>query len=194
MLIIQNNRTVYMHSMTIDLIIMKMNSTSSPHPTFPFVIDPFILRFLSSTIEPPPPLPTCMFFYDPTLVIPPPPPVSSIVTTPSSSPSPPASTTSPPASIQSNCTSRLSNRHRYTPVQLYTLHRIFQQLPYPSLEQRRLIAQHLNMDIEQVRVWFSNRRSRQRHTSQPTQLIAPSAGESDQAKELFSKLHLVFSA
>jgi hypothetical protein len=55
-----------------------MNSTYQPCP---LIIDPFILHFLSSTIQPPPPLPTSIFFYDPFLVVPPPP---SVITSPPS--------------------------------------------------------------------------------------------------------------
>jgi hypothetical protein len=53
-----------------------MNSTYEPSP---LIIDPFILHFLSSTIQPPPPLPSSIFFYDPFLVVPSPP---SIITSP----------------------------------------------------------------------------------------------------------------
>lgn len=159
---------------------MKMNMTSSStYQKTQFVIDPFILHFLSSSIEPPPPLPSCMFFYDPTLVVPPP-------------PSPPRTPSQPPP--PANCSSKLANRHRYSPIQLYTLHRVFQQLPYPTSEQRRIIAKHLSIDVEQVRIWFSNRRSRQRHNSQPIHLIEPTTSEFCQSKELFSHLHLVFSS
>ncbi len=58
-------------------IYSNMNSTYQPSP---LLIDPFILHFLSSTIEPPPPLPSSIFFYDPFLVVPPPPPPTSNIT------------------------------------------------------------------------------------------------------------------
>ena len=51
----------------------KMNSTYKP---MPLIIDPFILHFFQSTIEPPPPLPSSIFFYDPFLIIPPPPSIN----------------------------------------------------------------------------------------------------------------------
>lgn len=148
---------------------------SSSYQPLPMVIDPFVFHFLVSSIQPPPPLPPSIFFYDPFLVVPPPPPPT---TTPV--------TTSPPPSNKL----LVSNRHRYSPVQLYTLHRIFNQLPYPSLEQRRLIAQHLKIDGDQVRVWFSNRRSRKRFTSQPPCLIEPTRKEDSHSKELFAQLKL----
>ncbi len=56
-----------------------MNSSYEPSP---LIIDPFVLHFLSSTIQPPPPLPLPVFFYDPFLVVPPPPPPT-IITSPS---------------------------------------------------------------------------------------------------------------
>ncbi len=52
---------------------LNMNSTYQPSP---LLIDPFILHFLSSTIEPPPPLPSSIFFYDPFLVVPPAPSIN----------------------------------------------------------------------------------------------------------------------
>jgi len=84
-----------------------------------------------------------------------------------------------------------SIRHRYTPVQLFTLHRIFNQLPYPSLEQRRFIAEHLHIDLEQVRIWFSNRRSRQRGSNHQTNLIQPTSNEYLNLKQLFNQLNLL---
>jgi hypothetical protein len=168
-------------------IYSKMNSSYEPSP---LIIDPFIFHFLSSTIEPPPPLPSSIFFYDPFLVVPPPPPVSII--------------TSPPLKVRLKYSienikfdrfqiSKPINliRHRYTPIQLFILHRIFLQLPYPSLEKRRLIAEHLQIDVEQVRIWFSNRRSRQRIPNQQTNLIRPTSNEYFTLKELFDKLNLV---
>jgi hypothetical protein len=65
------------------------------------------------------------------------------------------------------------------------------QLPYPSLEQRRLIAEHLQIDIEQVRIWFSNRRSRQRGSNHQTNLIQPTSNEYIDLKQLFSQLNLI---
>lgn len=65
------------------------------------------------------------------------------------------------------------------------------QLPYPSLEQRRLIAERLSIDVEQVRVWFSNRRSRQRGSSHQINLIQPTSAEYFSIKELFDQLNLV---
>jgi len=66
------------------------------------------------------------------------------------------------------------------------------QLPYPSLEQRRLIAEHLHLDIEQIRIWFSNRRSRQRGSNyQPLNLIQPTSNEYLNLKQLFDELNLV---
>jgi hypothetical protein len=85
----------------------------------------------------------------------------------------------------------VSTRHRYTPLQLFILHRIFIQLPYPSLDQRRLIAQHLNIDIEQVRIWFSNRRSRRRVSNPSTNLLRPTSNEHLNFKKLFNQLNLV---
>ncbi len=58
------------------------SNMNSPYEPSPLIIDPFILHFLSSTIEPPPPLPSSIFFYDPFLFVPPPP---SIITSPVSS-------------------------------------------------------------------------------------------------------------
>ncbi|CAF0773468.1 unnamed protein product [Adineta steineri] len=155
-----------------------MNSTYQPSP---LILDPFILHFLSSSIEPPPPLPLSIFFYDPFLVVPPPP-----ITSPTTS----DVTTSPPPSQTLLTKSNISARHRYTPLQLFTLHRIFIQLPYPSLEQRRLIAEHLNLDNEQVRIWFSNRRSRQRGSSYQTSLIQPTSNECLNIKPLFDQLNI----
>lgn len=132
------------------------------------IIDPFIIRFLQTTIAPPPPLPACVFIYDPAIVVPP---------LPSTSSSPPKNTNQ-------------SNRHRYSPIASFTLHRIFNQLPYPSLEQRRLIAEHLNIDADQVRIWFSNRRSRKRFNSQPITAVQPTSKEQEQCKELFIRLNL----
>jgi hypothetical protein len=57
-----------------EYIYSNMNSIYEPSP---LIIDPFILYFLSSTIEPPPPLPSSIFFYDPFLVVPPPPSINS---------------------------------------------------------------------------------------------------------------------
>jgi hypothetical protein len=75
-------------------------------------------------------------------------------------------------------------------LQLLTLHRIFLQLPYPSLDQRRLIAEHLHLDIEQIRIWFSNRRSRQRSSNHQPNLIEPTSEESLNLKQLFNQLNL----
>ncbi len=72
-----------------------------------------------------------------------------------------------------------------------TLHRIFIQIPYPSLEQRRLIAEHLHLDIEQIRIWFSNRRSRQRGSNHQPNLIQPTSNEYLNLKQLFDQLNLV---
>ena len=154
---------------------------SSYYLPSPMVIDPFVLHFLSSTMHPPPPLPAALFFYDPFLIVPPPPPTTTVS-------SPPATVSEP---IQVSATKvLLSNRHRYTPVQLFTLHRLFLQLPYPTLSQRRLIAQHLSIDVDQVRIWFSNRRSRKRATSQPTNLVQPTSTEVIDMKKLFHQLNL----
>ncbi|CAF1242239.1 unnamed protein product [Adineta ricciae] len=153
-----------------------MNSTYEPSPR---MIDPFVIRFLTSTIEPPPPLPLAIFFYDPFLVVPPPPDCS--INSSSSSLSPPPKSPVKPV---------LPPRHRYTPVQLFTLHRIFLKLPYPSLEQRRVIAEHLHIDVEQVRVWFSNRRSRRSGSNAQTTLIQPTSKEYVTVKELFDQLNL----
>jgi hypothetical protein len=65
------------------------------------------------------------------------------------------------------------------------------QLPYPSLDQRRLIAEYLQIDIEQVRIWFSNRRSRQRGSNHQTNLIQPTSNEYLDIKQLFDELNLV---
>ncbi|CAF3544020.1 unnamed protein product [Rotaria sordida] len=148
-----------------------MNWSYEPSPR---IIDPFILHFLSSTVEPPPPLPSSIFFYDPFLVVPPPPAINI-------------------SSSSEVSTTKLviSNRHRFTPVQLFTLHRIFMQLPYPSLKQRHLIAEHLGIDLEQVRVWFSNRRSRQRGSNHQTNLIQPTSDEYVNIKQIFDQLNLV---
>ncbi|CAF3319464.1 unnamed protein product [Rotaria socialis] len=147
-----------------------MNSSYEP---LPLIIDPFIVHFLSSTIEPPPPLPSSIFFYDPFLVVPPPPAINI-------------------SQISPNSSTKLvtSNRHRFTPLQLFTLHRLFIQLPYPSLEERRTIAEHLCIDIEQVRVWFSNRRSRHRGSNYQSNLIQPTSDEHSNMKELFDKLNV----
>ncbi|UJR35248.1 hypothetical protein I4U23_028012 [Adineta vaga] len=155
-----------------------MNSTYEPSPR---MIDPFVLHFLSSTIDPPPPLPLAIFFYDPFLVVPPPPPPSS--------PTYSFSSLSPPLP-KSPIKPILPPRHRYTPLQLLTLNRIFLQLPYPSLEQRRMIAEHLHIDVEQVRIWFSNRRSRRRGSNHQTNLIEPTSKEYFHLKELFNQLNL----
>lgn len=78
-------------------------------------------------------------------------------------------------------------------MQLFTLHRIFLQLPYPSLEQRRLIAEHLHLDVEQIRIWFSNRRSRRRGTTCQPNLLQPTSKESSNIKLLFNQLNLVLN-
>ena len=83
--------------------------------------------------------------------------------------------------------SNSSTRFRYTPSQLFTLHRIFLKLPYPSLEQRRLIAEYLHLDVEQIRIWFSNRRSRK---SSQTNLLQPNSNELLNLKQLFNQLNL----
>ena len=152
-----------------------MTPTYKPSPS---IIDPFIFHFLSSTVQPPPPLPTSVFFYDPFLVVPPPPSIKISQKT----------KLSPVSSSSSK--SSLSIRFRYTPLQLFTLHRIFQQLPYPSLEQRRLIAEHLQLDVDQIRIWFSNRRSRQRGSISQANLIQPTSNEYLNIKDLFDRLHL----
>lgn len=168
-------------------IYSNMNSTYQPCP---LIIDPFILHFLSSTIEPPPPLPSSIFFYDPFLVVPPPPSINS------------SQVRSPKFffnkkyfflsfQISSSKSVVSSTRFRYTPLQLFTLHRIFIQLPYPSLEQRRLIAEHLHLDIEQIRIWFSNRRSRKRSSNYQPNLIQPTSEESLNFKQLFNQLNLI---
>ena len=152
---------------------------SSLYMPSPMVIDPFVLHFLASTMDPPPPLPSALFFYDPFLIVPPPPPAVS---------SPPVTDSEPSQAPAIKVL--LSNRHRYTPVQLFTLHRLFLQVPYPTLSQRRLIAQHLNIDVYQVRFWFSNRRSRKRATSHPTNLVQPTSTELIDMKTLFHQLNL----
>ncbi|CAF0763917.1 unnamed protein product [Rotaria sp. Silwood1] len=154
----------------------NMNTSYEPSPR---IVDPFIIHFLSSTIQPPPPLPSSIFFYDPFLIVPPAPAINV------------SSSSSPSSSEASTTKIVVPNRHRFTPVQLFTLHRIFMHLPYPSLAQRRIIAEHLDIDIEQVRVWFSNRRSRQRSSNHQTNLIQPTSSEYMNVQELFDKLNLV---
>jgi len=65
------------------------------------------------------------------------------------------------------------------------------QLPYPSLEQRRLIAEYLQIDIEQVRIWFSNRRSRRHNSTSQTNLLQPTSKEYSNIKQLFDQLNLI---
>ena len=74
-----------------------------------------------------------------------------------------------------------------------TLHRIFLQLPYPSLEQRRVIAEHLHLDVEQIRIWFSNRRSRRRGSTYQSNLLQPTSTESSDIKQLFHQLNLLLN-
>lgn len=65
------------------------------------------------------------------------------------------------------------------------------QIPYPSLDQRRLIAEHLHLDIEQIRIWFSNSRSRKRGSTHQANLIQPTSNEYLDLKQLFKQLDLV---
>jgi hypothetical protein len=67
--IIMSNRTVYKNlKLSTGHSIMTMSSSYAPSP---IIIDPFVLHFLQSSIQPPPPLPTCIFLYDPFLIVPP---------------------------------------------------------------------------------------------------------------------------
>ncbi|CAF1225301.1 unnamed protein product [Didymodactylos carnosus] len=67
------------------------------------------------------------------------------------------------------------SRFQYTADQLYKLNQIYEQTQYPNAAQKDIIASTLGVTLEQIRVWFQNRRRKQpqqRHTKlsshQPT--------------------------
>jgi hypothetical protein len=53
-------------------------------------------------------------------------------------------------------------RASFTVEQLDMLEEFFLHTPYPDVTMRDTLAQRLNMDINRVQVWFSNRRARNR--------------------------------
>ncbi|KAI9484510.1 homeobox domain-containing protein, partial [Zychaea mexicana] len=50
-------------------------------------------------------------------------------------------------------------RHRYTPDQLSMLEASFAQSCRPSREEKRRLAERLNVQVNKIQIWFQNRRA-----------------------------------
>ncbi|CDW52505.1 protein gooseberry neuro [Trichuris trichiura] len=101
----------------------------------------------------------------------------------------PATCTQPLVSAQ-DCSKR---RHRchFTAEQLTLLENAFRQNAYPDSVQRKQLAQDVQLNVEKIQVWFSNRRARSRK-----QLASDSISTrefSDSSCWMFQQLPLPFS-
>ncbi|XP_013395510.1 uncharacterized protein LOC106162695 [Lingula anatina] len=58
------------------------------------------------------------------------------------------------------CATAKIERHKYTAGQIELLLEIFKEIKYPNLRQRRIIGRRMDIQPEQVKTWFQNRRRR----------------------------------
>ncbi|CAC5397182.1 unnamed protein product [Mytilus coruscus] len=76
------------------------------------------------------------------------------------------SSTINPVSQSTNSRKQKKNRTTYTPSQVQTFERAFQENPYPDSAKIETLAIDLNIEEQNVKIWFQNKRARCRKRAQ----------------------------